>query len=119
MSTLTSFIIGNNIASGIIGGIGAIHDIEIGYFDVGQKQYIKHSFSDTFEVISLTGNISRLDNKPFIHLHAAVADETHRLFGGHLFRATVAVTLELYLRTFEDSIERKPDKDMGFNFWQL
>ncbi|MEZ5359476.1 MAG: PPC domain-containing DNA-binding protein [Candidatus Zixiibacteriota bacterium] len=119
ISTLTSFIIESDISSGIIQGIGAIHNIEIGYFDVPQKQYIRHVFDNTYEVISLNGNISRLDNKPFVHLHVAIADEHHQLFGGHLFKASVAVTLELYIKTFDCTIERKPDKDFGFNFWHL
>lgn len=119
ISTLTSFIIESGIASGIVQGIGAITDIDIGYFNIDDKQYIKHRFAGTYEVISLNGNISMLEDRPFVHLHVAVADEQHHLYGGHLFQATVAVTLELFIKTFDSAIERRPDADFGFNFWHL
>ncbi len=116
---MTSFIIDKKIPSGIVQGIGAVKNIEIGYFDTGQKEYQKSSFSQTLEVISLNGNISYLEDTPFVHLHVAVADEKHMLFGGHLFSGEVAVTLEIYIKVLDSRLERKPDTEFGFNFWHL
>ena len=119
ISTLTSFILENNIPAGVFSGIGAVKNLTIGYFDLESKSYRKKSIPEMVEVISITGNVSYLDGRPFIHAHISVADQSHRLFGGHLFAADVAVTLEMYLRIFSDKLVRSLDPEIGFNFWDL
>ena len=119
VSSLSSFIGRRRIGAGVIFGIGAIRNPKIGYFDAPRKSYRKTTIRKTVEVVSLSGNVSYLHGRPFVHLHVAVADDKYRLRGGHLFQAEVAVTLELYIRVFSRKLVRKPDPETGFNFWQL
>lgn len=119
VSSLSSFIGRRRIGAGVIQGIGAIRNLRIGYFDAPRKSYRTTTIRKTVEVVSLSGNVSYLNGRPFVHLHVAVADDKHRLRGGHLFHGEVAVTLELYIRVFSRKLVRKPDPETGFNFWQL
>ena len=74
-----------NLKSGWINGLGAISDIEIGYWDIEKKVYVKQKFDSDYELLSLIGNVSLVDNKPFIHTHITFSDTKFRAFGGHLF----------------------------------
>jgi predicted DNA-binding protein with PD1-like motif len=38
-----------------------------------------------------------------------------RAFGGHLFQATVSVTVEIFLRVYEGEIVRQFDPNFGAN----
>ncbi len=119
VATLTQFVADKKIPSGTIQGIGAVHTVTLGYFDLRKKAYRKKSIRRTVEVVSLMGNISHIDDKPFVHAHIAVAGPDQKLMGGHFFKGTVAVTLEIFLQTFSKKLNRFHDKQMGFNFWDL
>ncbi len=119
VEALTSFASQKKIQAGVLQGIGAIKNVTIGYFDTAAGRYRKRRIARTVEVVSLIGNISYLDGKPVIHPHVAVAGPDNRLLGGHLFSATVAVTLEIFIRVFPRRLNRKHDPAVGFNFWDL
>lgn len=102
---------------GFFTGIGAVADPVIGYFDIEKKQYLKLELKGSYEVLSLTGNISFLPNgEPFIHAHVILGDNNHRVFGGHLFSAKVSVTLELLILRTQKLLR---EKDPEFNIWLI
>lgn len=121
VASLAEFVRQQNIPSGVISGIGAITDATLGIFDIEQKEYFKKTFKDNLEVGNLTGNISWVEatGEPFVHLHATVSERSLCAYTGHLYEATVSVTIELYIRAFEEKLFRKPDPEVGFSFWQL
>ena len=119
IESLTSFAAKNKIPCGFLQGIGAINAVELGYFDLRQKKYRRKKIGKTVEVVSLLGNISWVDNKPFVHAHISVAGTDQKLMGGHFFKGTVAVTLEIYLLVVSRKLKRFHDSEMGFNFWDL
>ena len=111
IKTLTDFIAQEKIPAGVITGIGALTDIELGYFERGQKQYIKRRFEDVYELLSLTGNISYSNGNPTIHAHCILGDADYQLIGGHFFSGTVAVTGEIYVRAFKEQFKREPNPE--------
>ena len=121
VASLTDFVKQNNIPAGFITGMGAFGEATLGIFEPEKKEYFKKEFRGDLEVGNLTGNISWLEEtgEPFVHAHVTIAD--HSLCGctGHLFEATVSVTLEVYIKAFKEKLIRKKDPEMGFNFWQL
>jgi len=119
MVSLVSFAEKHGIQCGILQGIGAVRDLELGYFDTAAGEYRRRRIQQTVEVVSLSGNISMLDGKPFIHAHIAVAGPDQKLLGGHFFGGVVAVTLEIFIRIIPGELTRKPDPAVGFNFWDL
>jgi predicted DNA-binding protein with PD1-like motif len=117
MASLAAFVKKNDIPSGFLQGIGSIRDFELGYFDPDINEYSRRRFEPAVEVVSLTGNISWLDNKPFVHAHVAVAGPDQNPVGGHFFSGIVAVTLEIFVRVFAERLTRTKDPDIGFNRW--
>jgi predicted DNA-binding protein with PD1-like motif len=119
LSSLSALVSKKKIPCGFIQGIGAIKNSELCYFDTKSKKYRVKKVKSTVEVLSLTGNISHLERKPFIHVHATVAGPGQKIMGGHLFKATVAVTLEIFIQVISRRLNRKYDPKIGFNFWDL
>jgi len=73
-------------------GLGMITDFELGYFEKGA--YVRRSFTEPHELLSLQGAISGYGEHR-VHVHAAVADKEHRMFGGHLLGGKVWISNEI------------------------
>ena len=88
---------------------------ELGFYHLKQKEYHRETFKDECELLNLTGSLSWFEGQPVIHSHATLGDENFNAFGGHLFEADVAVTVELALTTYKDKLERVNVPDIGLN----
>ncbi len=119
METLTAFCKQHEIYGGEVTGIGAVKEIELGAFDPEKKEYITVSYDDTYELISLNGNITLKEDKPFIHAHMTIGDHDMNIFGGHLFEMKVAVVGEFILRKSDVTIRREMDEDIGLATWNI
>jgi predicted DNA-binding protein with PD1-like motif len=95
----------------VISGIGMLKNITIGYFN--GDTYVKEQIKDPVELVSLQGNISRVQGRHDVmcHLHVAVADQNHQLKGGHLIGGEVSVVNEILLTKLDAiKIRRKKNK---------
>ena len=115
VSTITDFIARENIRSGAVAGIGALTKVELGYFDRNGKEYLKKTFNNVYELLSLTGNVAYIDNKPILHAHCMLGDADYNVTGGHLFKGTVAVTGEIFIRTFTERFDRRLNDEFSLN----
>jgi uncharacterized protein len=106
--TILDFCSRENIETGWITGLGAIKDISLGYYNLENKSYGFQKYSDIYEVVGLIGNVALVDNKPFLHIHTSISDENNQTSSGHLEYATVAVTLELRITAYNESIQTPP-----------
>jgi len=79
----------------VLWGIGMLRDFELGYFN--GKEYERATYAEPMELLALHGSYAAKAD-PRTHVHVAAAGRDHRVVGGHLFRATVAVLNELCLR---------------------
>lgn len=104
-----------------ITAIGAVEDVDIGYFDIESRQYVFKGEPGPFEVASMTGNVAEIDEGPFVHLHAVLssADDSLSCIGGHIRFARVALTLEIHLLTVTQPLIRRFDPDTGLNLIDL
>ena len=105
--------------SGWVNGLGAISNIEIGYWDIEEKIYVKKTFDEDYELLSLIGNVSLVDNKPFIHTHISFSDTKFRVYGGHLFDAKVIAAAEFCIFTSEYHLHRKLNCNIGLSLWDI
>lgn len=105
-SEVTNWIEQEKIPSGTISVIGAIEDVTLGWFDPECQEYVNTFFPGEFELVSCHGNISYMEGKAFIHLHAVISDRFCRTFGGHLFSSKVAVTGEVFIHAGDEKLER-------------
>jgi len=98
----------------ILSGLGAIKNIDIGYYDLEQKKYFNKDFGDDIvELISLTGNIALKDGKPVPHIHIVCSKHDYSAFGGHLFSAKVGVTVEIHVTPLQASPVRQMSEEIG------
>jgi len=113
--TLEKYCAENKIVAGVFTGIGAVHNIEIGYYDFEKREYHFRSEAGDFEVASMNGNVAQFEGKPFIHVHAVLSrcDKTLECIGAHIKKASVAVTLEVFLTEMNVGLTRKHDDFIG------
>tara|TARA_Y100000814_G_scaffold276828_1_gene237355 strand:+ start:603 stop:1031 length:429 start_codon:yes stop_codon:yes gene_type:complete len=106
-----------NLKSGWISGVGAIYDIEVGYFDVEKKDYVRKKFSGDYELLSISGNISIKEGDRFVHTHITFSDIEFNVFGGHLFDAKVAAAGEFLIDLCDFEVKRKYNENLGLHLW--
>ncbi|MBP1910786.1 PPC domain-containing DNA-binding protein [Thermococcus stetteri] len=114
LEAISRFVESKGIKAGVVMGIGSLRNPVVGYYSEDEKRYKSIELSGTFELLSLNGNISLKEGKPFAHLHVTLGDDKGRVFGGHLIRGEVFVS-EVYIgELVGEPLERK---DMGNNLW--
>jgi uncharacterized protein len=119
VSTLAAFARERNVRAGMISGIGAVGECELGFFIRPTRQYVKKVFTGEHEVGALTGNFSELDGEPFPHCHVLIAGEDLAAHTGHLFRGVATVTCEVQVVTDPGVMRRVRRPDLGFNPLEL
>lgn len=102
-----------------ITGIGAVRDARVSYWNATTQQYEAHELGDQMEIVSLIGNVTIKDGKPFLHIHVALGRRDLTLIGGHLNEMTVHPNLELWLRPEEQPVNRVLDEACGLYVMQL
>lgn len=121
ISTLTRFCADEGVRNAVFQGIGAVERVEIGYYDLGKREYYFKKDEGVFEVAAMQGNVALVDGKPFIHVHAVLSrcDESLACIGAHIKEAYVAVTLEIFMTPLDTSIERTLDEGIGLKLLSL
>jgi predicted DNA-binding protein with PD1-like motif len=86
----------------IVSAIGSVKDVEFRDLKTGidlpviidkTNLMIEHG---PFELLSLEGNVVPMDGQPVLHLHAILGASYGQVIGGHLFKATIFTTTELW-----------------------
>jgi uncharacterized protein len=119
IATLSDFVRRKKIKSGRLQGLGAVDHATLGIYHLKPRQYEKREFIKTCELVAMMGNIAWLGKDPVLHVHAALADDKLRVFGGHLFSARVAVTVEVVIVPGPVRLSRARDEATGLNLLQL
>jgi predicted DNA-binding protein with PD1-like motif len=119
VGAVRDLVVEQGFQSGSVCGIGGVEAVVLGYYDLDTKTYHKKELSGRYELVSLVGNVSIIDGEPFVHAHAVVSGPDLVAMGGHLFKATVAVTAEIYLWGSATLVTRSLDKRVGLNTLDL
>ncbi len=107
------------IEGGFFYGLGVGKDLQLGYFDAVEKNYIRKDFAGEYEFTNLSGNISIADGQIMVHCHVTITDNEFQAFGGHLFEGLVPATLEIIVFPFSKPLTRSQDKTTGLNLLDL
>ena len=119
-AALAAFCEEKNIRSGIVGGIAAISEATFRFLDPATKQYVDKTFAEQMEVTCLTGNLSRKDGKPYLHIHVTASRRDYTCIGGHLLTARVNGACELYVEDYGlDGVGRRFDPETGLNLYDF
>lgn len=120
-----------NISLAAVSGIGAADDITLGVFNPRTKKYTSTRYEGDFEIASVTGNLSRQDGKPYLHLHAVIGDPATStlstikgvpkgiVYGGHLNSARISATGEIIVDVIDGEVGRKFSEDIGLNLFEF
>lgn len=119
VSSLNRFAFERGITAGTFSGIGAFQDLEVGHYDLENREYPSQEFRGTYEVLSCKGNFALKDGDPVTHCHIVFSDIHQEAHGGHLFKATVAVTGEFHIITDSQPLQRSYDEETGLDLWDL
>ena len=104
-----------NIKLASVSALGAAGEITVGVYDVEKKEYHANSFTGDLEIVSLTGNITTKDGQYYAHLHMSAGDEEGSVFGGHLNKAVICATCEMFIQVIDGAVDRQYDETTGFN----
>ena len=115
VASLVAFARAADVRGGLISGLGAVGETELGFFVRSNSTYIRRGFDGEHEILALTGNFSELDGEPFPHCHLIIAGDDFAAVGGHLFRAVVTVTCEVQVVIDAGIIRRVRRPELGFN----
>ncbi len=119
VESLAAFAAAEGVRAGLISGIGAVGDTELGFFVRETGRYERRRFEGEHEIGVLTGNFSELDGRPFPHCHVVIAGPDFVARAGHLFAGRVSVTCEIQVVTDPEAQRRVARPDLGFNPLEL
>lgn len=115
LSGLTELAERNNLRASHFTAIGAFGSSLFGWFDHERHAYRNIPVDQQAEVVSLTGNISLVEGKPFVHIHGVVSLPDGTTRGGHLLHASVWPTLEVFLTEAPHPLSRVKDPETGLS----
>jgi predicted DNA-binding protein with PD1-like motif len=120
LGELTNVCVHEKINTGIITAIGALQKAKFAYFDQAARIYHTIAIDKPVELLNLSGNVSLMDGKPFIHAHIMVADETGQTSGGHLTVGTPVFACEFFIREVDGPLfERHLDLETSLSLWNV
>lgn len=115
VGSLASWAEAHGIVGGTISGIGAVGEAELGFFHRHTRSYERRTFLGEHEILSLLGNFSVLEGRPFPHCHLILCGPDFVAHGGHLFRGVVTVTCEVHVVASDRLLLREARPDLGFH----
>ena len=108
-----------NIKLANVNALGATNDFTVGVFKVDEKKYYSNSFTGNFEIVSLTGSINTMNDELYTHIHMSAGNDKGEVFGGHLNRAVVSATCEMFINVIDGKVDRYHDEEVGLNLFKF
>ena len=102
-----------------ISALGAVGDFTVGVFYTAEKEYHANRFTGDWEIVSLTGSVTRMKGEFYAHLHMSAGGTDGKVVGGHLNSATVSATCEMFITVLDGVVERRFDEAVGLNLFKF
>ena len=115
MQSLQKLCLEEGIGLAQVNAIGAISHGIVGVFDLTEQAYHREELNGFMEITSLSGNVTRMDGKSYLHLHGTFADQQHQIHGGHVIELTVEATCEMFVRVLPGEVTRQRNEELGIN----
>jgi len=113
VESLCRFCRDNKVMLGSISGIGATDNAVIGIYDTVNRVYKSAMIEGDHEITSINGNISRLENDVYLHIHATLSDAENFTIGGHLTSAVISGACELFVTAVDAEVTRVFNEKTG------
>lgn len=119
VTAVTKFCEDQNIQAGSVIGIGAVNSATLRFFNPATKQYVDKTFDGQMEITNLTGNVSTMDDKTYLHLHITLGRSDYSAIAGHLLSATLNGAGEVVIEKFDGVVDRYHDAAIGLNMYKF
>ena len=119
LEKIKEVVIRENIKLATVTALGATNEFTVGVFKTEEKKYYSNLFQGDFEIVSLTGSINTMNDEFYTHIHMSAGDEKGNVYGGHLNKATVSATCEMFIHVIEGKVDRELSKDIGLNLFKF
>ena len=98
-----------------VAAIGGVDRLTLAYFNREKKNYEEHVYDEYLEVVSMLGDITLKDGKPFLHIHGTFGKRDMSVVAGHVVSASVFPLLEVVITPTKNTALRRFDDDVGVN----
>lgn len=122
MSELRAFCEEQGIEAASFFAIGAAKEIQIAWYNIHKKEYVKRDVQQELEIVSLLGNVATMDDLPageagetLVHAHGSFSDENMQMMAGHVNKLVVGAACEIVLQKLEGKIEKAYDEETGLH----
>ena len=102
-----------------VNAIGAADYAVVGVYDLKEQKYHREELDGFMEITNLSGSITSMDGRPYIHLHATLADQKHAIHGGHVIEMRVGATCEMFVQALDGEVSREKNEQLGINLWKF
>jgi hypothetical protein len=120
LSSLKSVAQTEQLAGSSFKAIGALSDVELGWFNWETKKYqTAIKLKEQVELLSLLGDIALKDGEPQIHAHLVIGRQDGSAHGGHLLSATVRPTCEIVITENPKHLQKQIDPESGIALIRL
>jgi hypothetical protein len=113
MASLAAFARQNGIGGASLQGIGALSQATVAYWNKETKVYEEIAVDEQVEVLSISGSLATSGDEIKVHAHVALSRRDGSAIGGHLLRATVFPTLEIFIVDGGARLVREKDPATG------
>ena len=113
LGSLIAFAQQNGITGASLHGIGAFSRATIAYWNKTTKVYEEIAVDEQVEVLGFSGSLATSGDEIKVHAHAVLGERRGDTVGGHLLRATVFPTLEIFISDLGAQLVREKDAATG------
>ena len=120
ITSIEDFCKASSIQMATFSVIGAVSSATLGAYDQKQQVYATFTQEEPHEIVSCTGNVSLLDEKPVVHAHIVLGNLEGKTIGGHVFSETIIYAAEIDLQELTGTpLERTYDDTTGLMLWKI
>ena len=102
----------NQLKASYFTALGSFSNVTLGFFERARKDYKRIEIEEQVECMSLLGNIAQDESGQHkLHAHVVIGKSDGSAHGGHLLKAHVWPTLELFLTETSETLQRQVDEE--------
>ena len=119
MESLKKFVVKEKITFAQINGLGGAASFTIGVRNPETKVYDPTDYEGRFEITSIHGNVTMVDDKPLLHVHMGAGNEKGEYRGGHLLKCVIRATAEIFVTCYDGVVGRQAVDDLGISVFKF
>ncbi len=103
------------IKLGHVNALGNTKYVTLNSYDQNKKQFFPNTFEGHYEIAHLNGTINTQNGEHYSHLHIVIGDMEGRAYAGHLSKAIIGTTLEMFIHIVDGTVDRVKSGEPGGN----